>query len=108
MSKKINLSIEARTLSKRLPQKVLRKIKNMSMLELLIQKCKKSKLIDDIIVSTTINPQDDIIAEISKKEAQIIITQTQEALQQWPKLASKYGVLKRNKDYIQKKLHVKI
>ncbi len=67
MPKKINLSIEARTLSKRLPQKVLRKIKNMSMLELLIQKCKKSKLIDDIIVSTTINPQDDIIAEISKK-----------------------------------------
>lgn len=67
ISKKINISIEARTSSKRLPNKVLKNIKNMPMLELLIHKCKKSKLVDDIIISTTTNQEDDKIVDLCKK-----------------------------------------
>ena len=67
MPNKINLSIEARTTSKRLPGKVLKKINNIPMLEILIEKCKKSKVINDIIVSTTTNKTDDPIVELSKK-----------------------------------------
>ena len=67
MPNKINLSIEARTTSKRLPGKVLKKINNIPMLEILIEKCKKSKAINDIIVSTTTNKTDDPIVELSKK-----------------------------------------
>ena len=64
--KRINLSIEARTQSKRLPGKVLKKINNIPMLELLITKCKKSKLINEIIVSTTTNKEDDAIIKLCK------------------------------------------
>jgi len=64
---KINLSIEARTSSKRLPKKVLKKLKDMPMLELLTSKCKKSKLIDNIIISTTTNQEDDEIVDLCKK-----------------------------------------
>jgi spore coat polysaccharide biosynthesis protein SpsF len=67
MSKKINLSIEARTTSSRLPGKVLKKINDIPMLQLLIEKCKKSSVINEIIVSTTINSSDDLIFELSKK-----------------------------------------
>ena len=67
MSKKINLSIEARTTSSRLPGKVLKKINDIPMLQLLIEKCKKSSMINEIIVSTTINSSDDLIFELSKK-----------------------------------------
>ena len=37
------------------------------MLQLLIEKCKKSSMINEIIVSTTINSSDDLIFELSKK-----------------------------------------
>ena len=67
ISKKINISIEARTSSKRLPKKVLKKLKDMPMLELLTSKCKKSKLIDNIIISTTTNQEDDEIVDLCKK-----------------------------------------
>ena len=67
MSKKINLSIEARTTSSRLPGKVLKKINDIPMLQLLIEKCKKSSVINEIIVSTTTNSSDDLIFELSKK-----------------------------------------
>jgi len=66
--KKIVASIEARTTSSRLPGKVLMKaINGMSMLEFMIHRVKKSQLIDQIIVATTINSTDDPIIKMCKK-----------------------------------------
>ena len=56
--------VQARMNSSRLPGKVLKKIGNMSSLELLLLRLKKSKLIDKIVVATSINPVDDILYEM--------------------------------------------
>ena len=66
--KKIVASIEARMTSSRLPGKVLMQaINGMSMLEFMIQRVKKSQLIDQIIVATTINRTDDPIFNMCQK-----------------------------------------
>jgi spore coat polysaccharide biosynthesis protein SpsF len=61
---KINASIEARMAASRLPGKVLMKIKGKPSLELMIERVKKSKLINEIIVATTTNKSDDAIVEL--------------------------------------------
>ena len=67
MKKKIMASIEARMTSSRLPGKVLMdSLPDVSMLEYMINRVKKSNNIDDIIVATTINKEDDPIVELSK------------------------------------------
>jgi len=66
--KKIVASIEARMTSSRLPGKVLMQaINGMSMLEFMIHRVKKSQLIDQIIVATTINSTDNCIFNMCKK-----------------------------------------
>ena len=59
---RIVATIEARMNSSRLPGKVLLKAKDKSMLEILVERLKQVKSIDDIIVATTINPKDNEIA----------------------------------------------
>ena len=67
-NKKIVASIEARMTSSRLPGKVLMEaIDGISMLEFMIQRVKKSNLIDDIVVATTVNSEDDPIIELCNK-----------------------------------------
>jgi len=51
MKKKIVAIIQARLTSTRFPNKVLKKIKNNTILEIIIKRIKKSKLLDDIIVA---------------------------------------------------------
>jgi len=68
---KIGAIIQARTTSTRLPKKVLKELpygSGITVLEQIIQRLKKSKLLDEIIVATTINPEDDSIVKISEKE----------------------------------------
>ena len=61
-------SVEARMTSSRLPGKVLMEsLPGVSMLEYMINRVKKSNNIDDIIVATTINKEDDPIVELCKK-----------------------------------------
>ena len=68
LDKKIVASIEARMTSSRLPGKVLMQaINKMSMLEFMIQRVKKSQLIDQIIVATTINSTDNPIITMCQK-----------------------------------------
>ena len=64
---KICAIIEARTSSTRLPGKVLLKIKKKTVLEYLINQLKKVNKIDQIIVATTLNKEDDQIIGIAKK-----------------------------------------
>lgn len=59
----VNISIEARMTSSRLPGKVLKPINNKPNLEIMIQRVKKAKLVDNIIVATTTNKTDDIIVQ---------------------------------------------
>ncbi|MFA4941243.1 MAG: glycosyltransferase family protein [Patescibacteria group bacterium] len=59
--------IQARTGSTRLPNKVLLTVKGRTLLEYEIERVKKSKLIDKIVVATTFNKGDDKIETICKK-----------------------------------------
>lgn len=63
----INASIEARMTSSRLPGKVLLPLGGKSALEIMIERVKKAKKIDTIIVATTTNKEDDPIVELCKK-----------------------------------------
>ena len=64
----INISIEARMTSSRLPGKTLKLINGKPSLEIMLDRLKKVKLVDNIIVSTTINQEDDSIVDLCKKK----------------------------------------
>lgn len=53
--------IQARMSSSRLPGKVLMPIAGRSMLHMIIDRISRAKLVDEIVVATTINPSDDPI-----------------------------------------------
>jgi spore coat polysaccharide biosynthesis protein SpsF (cytidylyltransferase family) len=59
--------IQARTGSSRLPQKVLLKIREKTLLELYIARLRRSRSIDKIVIATTQKPDDLIIEEIARK-----------------------------------------
>lgn len=63
---KINVSIEARMTSSRLPGKVMMPLGNTHVLDMMVQRVKKSKHVNDIIIATTINKEDDVIVEFCK------------------------------------------
>lgn len=65
--KKITAIIQARMNSRRLPGKVLMKIKNKEILWHVINRLKYSKNIDDIVVATTNHKEDDLILNFCKK-----------------------------------------
>lgn len=64
---RVNISIEARMTSSRLPGKVLKNVIGKPFLELMIERIKRAKYIDDIIIATTINQTDDPIIELCEK-----------------------------------------
>lgn len=64
MKKKINISIEARMTSSRLPGKVLKKVLGKPILELMIERVKRSFYYDELIIATTTNKDDDPIIEL--------------------------------------------
>ena len=68
---KIGAIVQARTTSTRLPKKILKELpygSGITVLEQVIRRLKKSKLLDEIVVATTTNPEDDPIVEISERE----------------------------------------
>ena len=64
--KKITCIIQARTDSKRLPNKVLKEIENVPMIHHIINRIKESKKIDQIVLATTDNDSDKILLDIAK------------------------------------------
>lgn len=64
--KRVVAIIQARMGSTRLPDKVLKMVGEKSILEILINRLGKSKFLDEIVVATTIDENDDVIAELSK------------------------------------------
>jgi len=65
--KKIVAIIQARVGSSRFPGKVLKKIGNKTLLEILVNRIKKVKNLDDIIIATSTNPKDKKIEELAEK-----------------------------------------
>jgi spore coat polysaccharide biosynthesis protein SpsF len=65
--KKIVCIIQARIGSTRLPGKVMKKIRGETILYYVVERVKQSKLIDQIIVATTINQQDDVIVKEAER-----------------------------------------
>jgi len=64
---KIVATIEARMNSTRLPGKSLKEILGKPMLQLMIERVKNSKLIDEIVVATSENRTDDVIEKLAEK-----------------------------------------
>lgn len=65
--KKIVATIEARMSSTRLPGKVLMPLAGKPALERLVDRLKKSKYIDEIVIATTVNTADKSIVKLAKK-----------------------------------------
>lgn len=68
---KIGAIIQARTSSTRLPQKVLKPLpfnSKTNVLQQVIRRVAKSKLIDEIIIATTTHDEDEKIVEVAKKK----------------------------------------
>lgn len=64
MKKKIVATIEARMTSSRLPGKVLMEYEGITNLEHIIRRLRRSKVVDEVVVATTINETDDPIIEL--------------------------------------------
>lgn len=64
---KIGATIQARMGSTRLPNKVLKNIIGKPMLALQIERIRQSILIDEVIIATTTQPQDDAIEDFAGK-----------------------------------------
>jgi spore coat polysaccharide biosynthesis protein SpsF (cytidylyltransferase family) len=60
-------AIQVRTASTRFPQKVLKKIKGKTILELFIDRVKCCKQIDKIVIATTENTGDDIVVKMAQE-----------------------------------------
>ena len=66
MRKKISCIVQARVNSKRLPGKILMPVFGKSLLQHLLERLKRLKTIDDLIVATTKHKLDDETAKIAK------------------------------------------
>lgn len=67
MKKKVGITIEARMGSTRLPEKTIKLLHGKPMLERMIERLKRVKSADMIVVATTDNPQDDPIVKLAKE-----------------------------------------
>ena len=65
MKKKIDIIVEARLSSKRLPQKVMLKVLERPLLDLMIERLKKINFVENIIIATTTNKIDDEIVNLA-------------------------------------------
>ena len=65
---KVGFLITGRMKSTRLPKKLTLEIFEREMLALMIDRLKQADIIDEIIIATSTNPQDDILEEIAKRE----------------------------------------
>ena len=81
--------IQARTGSQRLPKKVLKKIANISLIEWVIKRVKKSKKINSIVLATTKFKKDNILEKIAlKNKIQIFRGDSQDVLKRFYEAAN--------------------
>jgi spore coat polysaccharide biosynthesis protein SpsF len=92
--KTVDAIIEARMGSSRLPGKVMLKIKNIPIIDLMLQRLKKTKGIRKIILATSINKKDDILENWAKKRKVICYRGSEENVMQRVLLAAKKNKVK--------------
>lgn len=63
----VTATIQARTGSSRLPGKVLLPILGRPMLELQIERIRRSRLVDQVVLATSVEPQDDALEGLAKR-----------------------------------------
>jgi spore coat polysaccharide biosynthesis protein SpsF len=66
---KITAVIQARMGSTRLPGKILMKINGIAVLQCQLQQLDHSSMLDDIILATTTNPEDDVIVDFAHENS---------------------------------------
>ena len=92
IKKNITVIIQARFSSTRFPGKILNKIKKKTILEIQIDRLKKSKNISDIIIACTKNPQDKKIIKLcKKKKIKFYIGSEENVLERYYKAAKRYN-----------------
>lgn len=85
--------ITVRTRSIRLPQKALIKINNITTIEHLVERVKRSQGKDSIIFCTTEEKEDDVLVEIAKKHGiEYFRGSTKDKLERWRGAVEKFGV----------------
>jgi spore coat polysaccharide biosynthesis protein SpsF (cytidylyltransferase family) len=85
--------ITVRTVSTRLPEKALLKINERSTIELVIDRVKKSKKAQIIVLCTTEAKNDDILCEIAKNNGILFFRgSAEDKLMRWKGAAEKYDV----------------
>ena len=93
MDNKIGIIIQARTGSKRLPNKVLKRInKKQNILEFLINRLKLSKTINKIIIATTNLKEDDRILKINSTKIKFFRGSQNNVLKRYIDAAEKYSI----------------
>lgn len=63
----VDATIQARLGSTRLPGKVLASVLGKPLIEYQIERIRRSKIINRVVITTTTNPQDDVIAELAQR-----------------------------------------
>jgi len=66
-NKQVDIIVEARMTSSRLPGKILLEAVNKPLLELMIERLRKIKIVDNVIIATTSNTNDDIIVSLCER-----------------------------------------
>ena len=64
---RIAATIEARMAATRLPGKVMFPLAGVPMLQRLVERVRRAKLIDEVIVASTIQPPDEVIADLCER-----------------------------------------
>mgnify|MGYP001227172125 CR=1 FL=1 len=92
---RVAATIQARMNSKRFPGKVMKKILGKPIIQLQIERLKKSKRIEKIIVATSLNKKDDRLFKFCKKIPGIIIFRGSEndVLERISKLIERYKIV---------------
>ena len=90
----IAATIQARMNSKRLPGKMMKKIHDKPIIEILVNRIKRCKKIDKIIISTSKNKKDDKLALFCKKKLKIEVFRGSEndVLSRISSTIKKYGI----------------
>lgn len=85
--------ITVRTGSTRLPNKSLLKIQGLTTIEHVIQRVKRSRLAQQVVLCTTTLPEDDVLAELATKNGiQFYRGPVEDKLERWNGAAQKFGV----------------
>ncbi len=84
--------IQIRTGSTRLPDKMLKKLNGITVLECFFEQLKYSKSLKDIVIATTLNSKDDIVVDFAKKNNFKFFRESKKKLDRYYKCAKKFSL----------------